>query len=307
MISIRPLLLVLTLGLTSQASAALYITIVQGLGGLPEYEEKFTRQKARIVEASQTLTDGELVTVFDGESATRENLLAHFDSLAETMTGQDRVIVYLIGHGSYDGFDYKFNIPGMDVTAADLQDMFDALPGSNHFLVNTSSTSGAILDSLESEDRIVVTATRNGNERNATEFGAFFSEALSSDEADINKNNRISVQEAFDFAERRVNEFFESSGKLATEHPQIRGDGAAQLNLARINVEPIDTPNPELNSLYEQRQSIDAEIESLQLNREDYSDQEYNRRLRDLILQSATVGEQIDALEGSDNSASEAE
>src|SRR5690606_26023639 len=130
---------------------------------------------------------------------------------------------------------------------------------------------------------------------NATEFGAFFAEALASEEADINKNNSISVQEAFDFASRRVADFFESSGRLATEHPQIRGEDAPRLNLARLDT-AAQTPaaaagDPEIARLLERRQQIDVEIEELQLNREDYTTAEYTQRLRDLILESATVTE----------------
>src|SRR5690606_18246605 len=135
---------------------------------------------------------------------------------------------------------------------------------------------------------VIVTATRSGNERNATEFGTFFAEALTSEEADINKNNSISVQEAFDFANRRVVDFFESSGRLATEHPQIRGDSAPRLNLARLDLgsQPAAVEgDSEIARLLERRQQIDVEIEELQLNRDEYTSAEYTQRLRDLILE----------------------
>jgi hypothetical protein len=146
----------------------------------------------------------------------------------------------------------------------------------------------------------IVTATRNGNEKNATEFGDYFSEALTSEVADINKNNNISIQEAFDFAERGVARFFETQGKLATEHPQLRGEGAASFSLARVTEIETSDEDPRINALLTRSLELDSEIESLQLRRNEFSNADYVQRLQSLILESAQVGEQIELLrEGS--------
>lgn len=282
--------------ITPAAHAALYVTIVQGLGGMPQFETAFTDQTDKIREASLTLAEESQVTTLSGDSATRDALLDHFQTLAASMTDDDRVAIYLIGHGSYDGEQYKFNIAGPDITDTDLANIMESFPGQNHFLVNTSSTSGAILERLENENRIIVTATRNGNEKNATEFGPFFASALTSETADLNKNNNVSIQEAFDFAERSVNEFFESSGKLATEHPQIRGEGATSFTLARVQAVELSDDNPRISSLLTRRLELDAEIESLQLRRNEFPNSEYIQRLQALILQSAQVSEEIEML-----------
>lgn len=288
--------LALTAAATSAARAAVYVTIVQGLGGQDTYDRKFTEQREKLEQASTTLTDADKIAVFSGNEATRDNLLAHFTTLADRMTADDRAAIYLIGHGSYDGEQYKFNIPGPDITDKDLGEVLASLPGENHFLADTSSASGAILEALADDEHIVLTATRNGNEKNATEFGAYFVQALTSSDADANKNDIVSIQEAFDFAERGVANFFESQGKLATEHPQIRGDGTASFSLARLNVDAITDEDPRINTLLSRRQELDAEIETLQLNRDDYSNAEYLQKLQALVLESAEVGEQIDAL-----------
>jgi len=174
----------------------------------------------------------------------------------------------------------------------------EAFPGQNHFLLNTSSTSGALLEPLADESRILVTATRSGNEKNATLFGEIFVEALSSEDADLNKNNNISIEEAFGYAQRQVEEYFESQGQLATEHPEIIGDGAAQFTLARINPLVISAENPRIAELQEQNIDIDRQIESLQLRRSELSNQEYIQQLQALILQSARINEEIDQLTG---------
>ncbi len=278
------------------AHAALYVTIVQGLGGEPRFDENFHEQTQTIAEASASLTEADNIFLFSGEDAARDNLLSHFTALAELMNDDDRAVIYLVGHGSYDGRDYKFNIPGLDITTEDLLNIMDSLPGQNHFLLNTSSTSGALLEPLANEDRILVTATRSGNEQNATYFGEYFVAALSSEDADLNKNNNISIEEAFSFAQRQVEEFFESQGQLATEHAELSGEGAAQFTLARINPLTVSTENPRLAELQEQSLDIDREIESLQLRRGELSNQVYIEQLQELILQSARINEEIDQL-----------
>ena len=287
---------VLMSAISISAQAELYITIVQGLGGEPAFVENFHTQSQTIAEASASLTDDDKLTLFNGEDATRENLLAHFSTQSTMMTEDDRAAIYLVGHGSYDGEEYKFNIPGLDITTDDLLNIMDSFPGQNHFLLSTSSTSGALLEPLENENRILVTATRNGNEKNATIFGEYFVEALSSGDADLNKNNNISIEEAFAYAQRQVEEYFESQGQLATEHPELVGNGAAQFTLARINPIEISTSDPRIAELQEQNLGIDRQIESLQLRRTELTNQEYIEQLQDLILQSARINEEIDLL-----------
>lgn len=295
----------LTLGLSSlalpalSAQAALYVTVVQGLGGEPVYEQKFTEQRERLTQASQDMTDADKLAVFHGPEATREALLAHFEDLSSRMSEEDRAVIYLLGHGSFDDEFHKFNIPGPDLSTEDLKQALDALPGSKHLLVSTSSTSGALLDPLEDASRVLMTATRSGAERNATEFGTFFAEALVSPEADINKNNSISAQEAFDYANSKVSDFYQSAGKLATEHPQLRGADAGTLVLARLqSSEDLDLSgaDPEIQVLIDRRNEIEREIEELQLRRGELPAAEYTARLRELILESATVTERIQNL-----------
>lgn len=279
------------------AQAELYITIVQGLGGEPRFDEQFHEQSRLIAEASAALTDDDKIRLYQGDEATRENLLAHFETISAQMTDEDRAAIYLIGHGSFDGESYKFNIPGLDIDNEDILNIMNALPGENHFLLNTSSTSGALLEPLENENRILITATRSGNEKNATFFGQYFVAALTDDEADINKNNNISIQEAFDYAQRQVADYFEGQGQLATEHSEIRGEGAAQFVLARLNQNVIDAgDNPKLADLQQQSEDINRQIEDLQLRRTEFSNAEYIQQLQALILESARINEAIEQL-----------
>jgi hypothetical protein len=256
------------------------------------------------------------VFTFSGEGATREALLAHFKMLDERMNDDDRAAVYLIGHGSFDGEEYKYNIPGPDLTTEDLKGVLEALPGQNHVVITTGSTSGALAEGItgvraprdENDTRaieeaekspskyLIVAATRNGNERNATHFGRFFAEALISTEADLNKNDTISVQEAYDYANREVEAYFEDAQRLSTEHAHLRGEGAAQFSLSRLNALEYESDDPELSDLLSQREALDTEIEELQLRRNEFAcNRDYLQALQALVLKSAELTEQIDA------------
>ena len=299
--------LVATLALMPALSqAALYISIVQGLGGQAQYDEQFNDSRKKIETASATITDADKIFSFSGERATRVALLKHFAELSKKMTANDRAAIYLVGHGSFDGDTYKFNIPGPDLTAQDIKGILEHLPGRNHFLVNTSSTSGAMVETLVGKgDKasaaayVVISATRNGNERNATQFGRYFAEALHNKDADLNKNNNISIQEAFDYAEKQVSAHFQDDGKLSTEHAQLRGDGAAQFNLARLNISEqqaeLSGASGKLADLLKKRKELETQIEDLQVRRSELGNAEYLKRFQALILESAEVGEQIDA------------
>ena len=300
------------------AQAALYVTIVEGLGGQPQYEDEFVAAGEKIAAASESMTDKDKVVRFSGNGATRAALMKHFADLGKKMTADDRAAIYLVGHGSFDGETYKFNIAGPDVSGADLKKVMEGLPGRNHFLVSPGSTSGALLEAItgvpaprddvpgrtaapaaKESPYLLIAGTRNGNERNATQFGRHFADALTSKEADLNKNNSISIQEAFDYAEQRVGSYFEDEGKLATEHAQLRGEGAAQFNLSRLNAlqikEELENADAGLAELLQRRAELDAQIEDLQVRRTQLNNTEYLAQLQTLILQSAELSEQIDA------------
>lgn len=284
-------------------AAELHVIAVEGLGGTEEYTQRFSEEVAKLELAAESVTTAEHMRVFAGEEATEENILAHFDALAAIVNADDRVVIYLIGHGSYDGYEYKFNLPGPDLTGEQLVELLDALPSNNQLLVNTSSASGATLDALTNETRVVITATRSGSERNATRFGSSFVAALEDPAADINKNNAISAQEAFDYAARQVTDYFEFRGQLATEHPQLKGERAARFTLARLEVPEPAGDDPELGLLFEQRDQLDGRIEELQLRKDELTTDEYYTQLQQLLLELARVGDRIDRITEADDSA----
>ncbi len=279
--------------LAAAAHAESYYVIVGGIGGQSQYEERFLAQADSLASAARrTLGDDSLVTVLSGAGATREAVTAELERLAAIANADDSVAIFLLGHGSHDGEVYKFNIPGPDIDGAAFAELLNAIPAGRQLVVNATSASGAVLETWASDNRVLITATRSGGERNATRFGDYWAEAMSSDEADANKNGAITVQEAFEFAERKVADSYEGAGNLATEHPQLVGDAAGSFNVALLEARLATTA--ELEVLIGELTALEEQIEILRSQREELDNEVYLGRLQDLLLELALVQREID-------------
>ena len=287
------LLALLTLLLPSVSRAELFYLIVGGLGGDPVYSAKFAAAANSMARAAErTLGSSDGVLLLNGEDATLEGLR---DSLAELSgnTGPgDRLAVFLIGHGSYDGTQYKFNLTGDDIDGAELAELIAAVPAQNKLIVNMTSASGSVFEAWSGEGRSVITATRSGAERNATRFAEHWAAALSSDDADLNKNGSVSAQEAYDYASRLVADSYEADGALATEHSQISGDATGAFEVARLTERVALTP--EVDALNSRLGELEEQVAALRLRREELGD-DYLPQLQSLLVELASVQEQIDA------------
>ena len=279
------------------ARADLYYLVVGGLGGEPKYQEQFDKATTEIAAVARRTTGNDRVLVLQGESATRAAVVKAFESLRMRTKPADSVAVVLVGHGSFDGDTYKFNLPGPDIDGAELKRLLGALPAKSQLVVDTTSASGAVLD-WANDSRLVIAATRSGFERNATRFPGLFAAALAEGAADINKNGIITAQEAFDYASRSVADSFTKQGTLATEHPQMKGGGAARFTVARLGAAPSAPSNPEVAALTTERERLDGEIETLKERREQMPAGAYLDQLQKLLVQLAEVQGKIDAAQG---------
>jgi hypothetical protein len=216
------------------ASAALRVVVLEGLGGEAQYTQQFDTEAHALAAAARRVTTPEDVRLLTGSDVTRRAVLSYFHQLAGAMSRDDRLIVYMIGHGSYDGRHYKFNIPGPDLSDDDLAMMLNALPAQRQLIVATGSASGALLAPLRKSERIVITGTRNGDERNVTRFGAAFLAGLTTPSADLDKDGTISAQEAFNFATRQVQDYFKREALLASEHAVLQGEGSDLFTVAQL-------------------------------------------------------------------------
>jgi hypothetical protein len=287
----------LTLLTAAPAHAELYYLIVGGLGGEQKYQEQFDKQVKDLAAVARRTTGDARVTVLQGEGATREALEKSFASLKGKTKPADSLAVVLVGHGSYDGESYKLNLPGPDIDGDALLALLASVPARSQLIVNATSASGATLDKWAGENRTLITATRSGFERNVTRFAEHWTKALADGSADINKNGVITAQEAFDYASREVEDSFKTAGTLATEHPQIKGDGAARFMVARLASAPAPT-TPALSALDREKTALEQQIEDLRLRRSSMANDAYLNELQTLLVKLADVQSKIDAEQG---------
>jgi len=286
------LLVTALVALPNVARAELYYLVVAGLGGDPAFAERFADDAAAMVNAAErTLGDRERVTVLSGDQATLEAVRQSLADLGASTAASDRLAVFLIGHGSYDGTEYKFNLTGEDISGTELNELLAAVPAQSQLIVNMTSSSGAVLESWAGDGREVITATRSGAERNATRFSEHWAKALSAEDADVNKNGSISVQEAFDYASRLVADSFESEGGLATEHPELRGEAASAFEISRLTA--LSASTPEIDELNGRLADLEEQVAALRLRRDELGD-DYLPQLQGLLVELALVQEQID-------------
>src|SRR5207253_6991522 len=115
------------------------------------------------------------------------DLVRTIGEVARSAKADDDFALILIGHGSFDGVGYKFNLVGPDVTAEEIAAMCDHVAARRQLIVDTTSASGGAVQILERPRRAVIAATKSGTEKNATVFARYWVEALEDPAADTDK------------------------------------------------------------------------------------------------------------------------
>lgn len=202
------------------------LVVVVGAAGEAEFGTSFAEQietwrKVGGQSGAQTIIIG---TEDAGSVADRDRLKQAFE--AETKTGASELWLVLIGHGTFDGKEAKFNLRGPDVSASEVAEWLKpfARPLA---IVDTTSSSAPFLAKLAGPKRVVVTSTRSGFEQNFARFGKYFAEAMADPKSDLDKDGQVSLLEAFLSGAHRATEFYKTEGRLSTEHALIddNGDG----------------------------------------------------------------------------------
>lgn len=301
-----------------------FLMIVVGLSGDPEHGKLFHKWGTSLAEASVRLgipAERVLYLVdspLEGDArvtgrATREEIAKGFDAIARQAGPEDLVFVTLIGHGSFDGRNAKFNLPGPDMGPADFDALLRKLPTKQVVFVDTSSASGPFVESLSAPGRTIVTATRNGAEQYATLFGGYFVSALSAEDADADKNKRVSVLEAFQYAKREVARAYEREGLLATEHALLDDDGdkqgtqdpsatskdgkaASVISLGLTDAEGLPA-DPKLRMVYLERRDLERRVEALRLLKDSMEPARYASELEKAATAVALKTREIRAAE----------
>jgi len=303
--------LLLSCALSLPAAAATYFLTVAGLGGAPEYETQFPQLATELDKALRADNGSVHVETLRGASATRKQIEEAFTRLAAQAKEDDFFAVTLIGHGTFDGAEYKFNVPGPDPTATDLARWMDRIPARQQLIAVLTSSSGAALPILAKKGRIVITATKSGTEKNVVVFTRYWVDALRDPSADTDKSGSVSALEAFRYASRKTAAYYEEQKELATEHAMLsdtgsdkgerdpnaaNGQGLAASAFALVSSAEAATEalTEEKRTLLAKKEEIQARIDRLKYQKAGMDEQEYRKQLAAALLELAKTQAEID-------------
>jgi hypothetical protein len=302
-----------------QAPPATHLLVVSGLGGEAGYRRDLASWAASFTSAARTLgvPAGNVIQLVGdssaapaGPRATRERVLATLQDLTRRSRSGDLVVIFLAGHGSHEGAESRINLPGPDLTAADLATALEPLSDRRVVLINAASASGDFLPVLSRAGRVVITATKGPFERNATRFGAQFVAAFATDGADADKNGLVSMLEAFLYARRETGRIYESDNRLLTEHAVLDDNGDRQgsaapgaegqdgalartLYLGSAAATRIAASDSAGVRIEREARELESQINTLRGRKASMKDEEYQSQLEALLVELALRNEAL--------------
>jgi hypothetical protein len=307
-----------------------HLLIVSGLGGEPQYSDQFRTLALSLFDAARkryAMADSDIVYLAEEGAkdpriagvSTKVNVEAALARFAKRSGPGDQMVLVLIGHGSGAQDDSKISLPGPDMSARDFAHDLAAFGTQQVAFVDLTSASGDMLPLLSGANRVVITATKSSFERNESVFAKHFVAALSSDGADVDKDGRVSLLEAFRYAVTETKRYYDDQGRLQTEHAQLDDDGdkkgtaEPQMQVAagsdgalarRIFLgggtyaSAAGANDPRLAALYKERFALEGRIEELKKRKTSLTADAYDDALEDLLVELAMKSKAIRAMEG---------
>jgi hypothetical protein len=286
------------------------VILVVGAAGEAEYGSNFLRQTTQWQQACDKADCQPVIIGTDSSAQTNDLELLRRALDDEPKDGQKQLWLVLIGHGTFDGKESWFNLRGPDISAGVLARWIQPFHRSLA-IINTAPCSGPFINQLSGTNRVIITATRAGNEQNFTRFGEYFADSLTNPEADLDHDGQVSVLEAFLTASRKTAEFYKVSGRILTEHALLDDngdqlgtppdwfhglhavkqakDGAALDGLLALQFRLIPAPEDQGLSQEQlaQRDSLEQAIVLQREKKAQMSESDYYRDLEKLLVQLA--------------------
>lgn len=280
-----------------QAHADLQRKLLNALSAKFSGDYKLDAQHLTVLASQPTATEGK---------ATAVDVKAALARIAQQAKPLDTVFVLLLGHGSFDGVDAKFNLVGPDLTANEWAALIKPIAGKIVF-VNTTPSSSPFLKALAGPNHITMTATDQPAQKYDTVFADAFVQALSSSTADLDKDGRISMWEAFAYASRLVRQTYEQKGLLQPEHAAIDDDGdgtgrqatgegkdGTLSSLTFMDAVVASRPaDPELQQLVQRQEQLLMKLDELKKQRAKMKPEEYQPAWEALIIEIATISRDV--------------
>jgi hypothetical protein len=305
----RALLLALMCAAAIPARAVTYFVIVAGLGGEPDYVQRFTADANALNRVYTAEGPAAHVATLTGAQATAARMRQALEEVARQAKADDDFVLVLIGHGTYDGVEYKFNLVGPDLTAGEIAELCNHIASKRQLIVDTTSASGGAAPALERQGRAVIAATKSGTEKNATVFARYWVEAFQDPSADTDKSGSVSAMEAFTYATTKTAAFYDSQKRLATEHAVFNDTGSgdpvreagngeglllSNFTLLRMGAGQEAMNDPAKRALLEQKDGLEEKIDMLKYQKAAMDPEDYKKQLTTALLSLAKVQQELD-------------
>lgn len=288
------------------------VIVAVGAAGEEEFGKEFTKSVEMWVKNCDK-AGVKLITIGRAPTNAATDLSLVKQTLTDEPTNSTAELwVVLIGHGTFDGKEAKFNLRGPDLSATELAEWLKPFRRPV-VVINCTSSSSPFLNKLSGPNRVIVTATKSGYEENFARYGKYLADTITDLTADLDKDGQTSLLEAFLMASRRVAEFYETEGRLATETALLddNGDGlgtpadffrgvravkkpasegtvdglrAHQVHLVLSEQEQQMPP-----ALRSRRDELELSVARLRELKSTLSEDEYYRRLEKLMIELAKV------------------
>ena len=304
------------------------VVIVSGLGGEAKYSTEFGVEAIGLATALHdrfSVPDSNIFWFgedsvsraprFRGQS-TKANVERAIMAIAAKAEPSSEFVLVLIGHGAGDGAETRLSIPGPDLDAADFARLLAAFPTQRVAFINLTSASGDMIPVVAGANRVVVTATKTAFERNESHFGEYFVQAFTKDGADVDKDGRVSLLEAFRYAALETKRFYDNATLMQTEHAQLADGGATQGTaeptgragdgaLARrffLDGGKLATlaagSDPKLTALYGEEYALQEQIDQVRSRQGQMTADAYDAALEPLLISLARKAREIRVAEG---------
>lgn len=262
-----------------------WAVVVSGASGGPDFAAKQAEWRQAITTALGSrygFPASHILELVDetardrGTPATAENVRKLFTTLRGQTGKNDLILVVLLGHGTFDGQQAKFNLVGPDLTAGDWAALLAGVPGQM-VLFNTTESSAPFMEALAARGRVVVTATDTPAQKYQTVFPDYLAKALADTSTDLDKNGRTSVWEVFAAASGAVGRHYSERAQLTTERAVLSDTGertgvqasstgpqgtlARSLYLDRDSAS--ESADPAVQELIARRRALEAEAQAL--------------------------------------------
>lgn len=292
--------------IAAQSGGATHVLLVTGLSGEPRFAAQFAKAAGAVYDAAHAqwhVADSSLTYLSENPAAdpkrmsgkaTKATIADAFGVFARRVHPGDVVLVVLMGHGSGEMAQSAVNLSGVDPTAADYAGWIAGLGRAAVVFVNAATGSGDFAKVLAGPNRIIVTATKTGMEKNESIFAGYFAAGLTGVEADADKDGRSSIVEAFNFAKTQVAKAYESSDRLLTEHAMLVDSSGIAGRIALGG--DATSADPRVVALVGERRVLEASVDSLRRIKSTMDSTAYSRELERLLLEVARKSQAIKAL-----------